>query len=111
MDHWIVRALVPLAAWILLSGLDDLFIDLVFCWQWLRVHLLLCEGLHWPSPADLDRPIRRRWSIFVPLWHEHEVIGKMLEHNLAAIHYDRYDFFVGVYPNDPATFEGCRPSS
>ncbi len=28
------------------------------------------------------------------------MIGQMLEHNLAAIRYSAYDFFVGVYPND-----------
>ena len=27
----------------------------------------------------------------------------MLEHNLSAIRYDRYDFFLGAYPNDAAT--------
>jgi adsorption protein B len=47
----------------------------------------------------------RRIAILVPLWHEHAVIGRMLEHNLAAIRYARYDFFVGVYPNDELT---CR---
>jgi adsorption protein B len=103
MDRWIVGSLVPLAAWILLSGLDDLFVDLVFCWQWLRVHLFLFEGLHWPSDTDLDRGPRRRIAIFVPLWHESGIIGSMLEHNLAAIRYDRYDFFLGAYPNDAAT--------
>lgn len=27
----------------------------------------------------------------------------MVRHNLAAIRYNNYDFFLGVYPNDPAT--------
>src|SRR5215471_15002155 len=103
MDRWIVGSLIPLAAWILLSGLDDLFVDLVFCWQWLRVYLFLFEDLRWPSRADLDRAPRRRIAIFVPLWHESGVIGSMLEHNLATIRYDRYDFFLGAYPNDAAT--------
>src|SRR5713101_6975459 len=99
MDRWIVGLLIPLAAWILLSGLDDLFVDLVFCWQWLRTRLLMLDGLRWPSSADLDRPLRRRIAIFVPLWHESDVIGNMLAHNLSAIRYDRYDFFLGLYPN------------
>jgi adsorption protein B len=101
MDRWIVGALIPLAAWILLSGLDDLFIDLVFCWQYLRVRLFLMDGLRWPSTADLDRWPRRRIAIFVPLWQESDVIGSMLEHNLSAIRYDRYDFFLGAYPTTP----------
>ena len=105
MDRWIVGSLVPVAAWILLSGVDDLFVDLVFCWQWLRVHLLMLDGLRWPSSADLDRSPRRRIAIFVPLWHESGVIGNMLQHNLEAIRYDSYDFFLGVYPNDAATLD------
>jgi hypothetical protein len=105
MAHWMVGSLIPLAVWILISGLDDLFVDLVFCWQYLRVRLLLLDGLRWPSSADLDRWPRRRIAIFVPLWHESGVIGKMLEHNLSAIRYDRYDVFLGAYPNDPATIE------
>ena len=108
MDRWIVGPLIPLAVWILLSGLDDLFVDLIFCWQYLRVRLLLRDGLRWPTPADLDLWPRRRIAIFVPLWHESGVIGNMLEHNLSAIRYDRYDFFLGVYPNDPATIEAVE---
>jgi len=32
-------------------------------------------------------------------------IGKILRHNLAAILYGNYDFFVGVYPNDALTLQ------
>jgi adsorption protein B len=103
MDQWISSAVMPLAVWILLSGLDDLFVDLVFCWQWLRGHVLLLGDFHWPTPIELDRAPRRRLAIFVPLWHEHQVIAKMLEHNLNTVRYDRYDFFLGAYPNDDAT--------
>src|ERR1019366_6009356 len=46
-----------------------------------------------------ERPI----AVFVPLWCEHAVISRMLEHNLAAIQYRNYHFFVGVYPNDIPT--------
>jgi adsorption protein B len=103
MDRWIAGALIPLAVWILLSGVDDLFIDVIFCWQYLRVRLFLLDGFRWPSAADLGRWPHRRIAIFVPLWRESGVIGRMLEHNLSAIRYDCYDFFLGAYPNDAAT--------
>ncbi|HEV3334593.1 MAG TPA: glycosyl transferase family protein [Bryobacteraceae bacterium] len=96
LDHWVVVCLVPLAGWILLSGLDDLFIDLAY---FLRRH----QNFPWPSMTDLTEAPQRRIAILVPLWHEHEVIGQMLCHNLSAIRYGNYDFFVGVYPNDPLT--------
>jgi len=96
LDHWVAWSLVPLSLWILLSGLDDLFISVV--------HLATRKRqFPWPAASDLDMVAERRIAIFVPLWREHSVIGQMLEHNLAAIHYSHYDIFVGVYPNDPLT--------
>ncbi|HJT86367.1 MAG TPA: glycosyl transferase family protein [Bryobacteraceae bacterium] len=87
--------LIPLALWILVSGIDDLFIALVF--------LLPRRRFRWPTDAQLERAPERRIAILVPLWKEHRVIGQMLEHNLAAIRYTNYEIFVGVYPNDPLT--------
>jgi adsorption protein B len=46
--------------------------------------------------------------VFVPLWHEHLVIGGMVEHNAAAINYGNYHFFIGAYPNDEPTLDAVR---
>ena len=96
LAHLVATCLVPLAIWILISGLDDLFITLAF---------LLTRRKRFPWPADdaLDRTPERRIAILVPLWREHLVIGQMLEHNLTAIRYSAYDLFIGVYPNDSPT--------
>jgi adsorption protein B len=96
LDHWVARCLVPLAFWILLSGLDDLFIAVVYLATRRR-------RFPWPADADLARASERRIAILVPLWREHRVIGRMLEHNLSVIRYSNYDIFVGVYPNDELT--------
>ncbi len=80
----------------LLSGLDDLFVAVVYL-------ATRKKPWPWPSDADLDRAPERRIAIFVPLWREHRVIGQMLEHNLSLIRYSNYDVFVGVYPNDEPT--------
>jgi adsorption protein B len=96
LDHRILVILAPLALWTLISGLDDLFITLVF----------FCTPrgrFRWPLPEELDHCPERRIAILVPLWHEQGVIGRMLDHNLAAIRYGNYDVFVGVYPNDEPT--------
>jgi hypothetical protein len=93
LDHWVAAILVPVAVWIAISGLDDLFITLV--------GFATCRvRFPWPSDADVRRAAERPIAVFVPLWHEQAVIGRMLEHNLAAIRYRNYHFFVGVYPND-----------
>ena len=96
LDHWLFLSLVPLAVWILVSGLDDLFIDLVFL-------LTRRKRFDWPSERELDKAPELRIAILVPLWKEHRVIGQMLDRNLAAIRYENYDVFVGVYPNDDPT--------
>ena len=101
LDHLALAGLVPLAIWILLSGLDDLFISFIFCLTRQRRGLL-------PSEADLSGASERPIAIFVPLWKEHRVIEKMLERNLSVIRYQNYDVFVGVYPNDDATLRAVH---
>lgn len=86
-----------------LSGLDDLFIDLVFfgrtAWRRLTVYSrhprATAESLRRPDPAPI--------AIIVPAWDESAVIGQMLANLLDRLDYPRYRLFVGVYPNDPAT--------
>lgn len=85
--------LLPLGNYLLLSGLDDLAIDL--CWFWRR---LLRPAAALPPPPP-DRLI----AVYIPLWHEAGVIGAMLDHNLASIDYQNFEVFVGAYQNDPAT--------
>ncbi|MCL4401534.1 MAG: hypothetical protein M1436_02560, partial [Acidobacteria bacterium] len=84
IGHECVRTcLLALALWVVLSGLDDLFLQLVFC----RLRFGRAGRFRWPNPAELESARPKRIAIFVPLWHEHGVIEKMLEHNLAANRY------------------------
>jgi len=90
---------------ILLSSLDDLFVD---AWYWGRrlyrryvirrrrdYHPLLIEDLH----RNAEQPI----AIMVPAWLEQDVISQMLEHMVNELDYRNYVIFVGTYTNDPAT--------
>lgn len=94
-DHCILAILAPLALWLLISGLDDLFVTLV--WLFGR------REFQWPTAAELDACPERRIAILAPLWREHGVIGQMLDRNVASLRYRNYDIFVGVYPNDDLT--------
>ena len=100
--------LVPLAVAILISGLDDLVIDAAWAFSWIRGILKPEARLFPPGPRQLDAAPQRTIAILVPLWHEHDVIGRMLEHNLASIRYSGYHFFVGAYPNDDLTQDAVR---
>lgn len=98
------RALAGLVAVaILLSGLDDLFIDLCY-YGWLARAALSPERRRpQPTEAELlglpEKPI----AVLIPAWREETVIGRMLRNTLRAARYGDYELFVGVYPNDPAT--------
>src|SRR5438552_1870772 len=91
------------AIWVLLSGLDDLFLDLAFLYRWLVTVCLERRRIRAPTEAELAGAPRNRIAIFVPLWREHNVVRNMIERNLAANRYDRCEFFIGVYPNDEPT--------
>jgi adsorption protein B len=90
---------LPLGILILLSSLDDLFLDAYFVVHWLRGK----DG----SERAAALP-EKRIAIFVPLWKESAVIVGMVEHNLSAIRYRDYEFFIGAYPNDEPTLEAVR---
>jgi bacteriophage N4 adsorption protein B len=47
----------------------------------------------------------------VPLWKEYAVIQGMLAHNIGAIRYPDYHFFVGAYPNDQPTQDAVRAAA
>jgi adsorption protein B len=100
-DGLAAETLFPLALWILASGIDDLFI--VAAWLFGSAR----GGSDWEAARESAGP-ERRIAIFVPLWQEAGVIAKMLEHNIAALRYMSYDFFVGTYPNDPETQEAVQ---
>lgn len=93
-----VWCFAALAVTLLASGLDD-FVPLIIC---LRERFFVRSKL---TPRSLFESTAepRRIAIFVPCWKESAVIGKMVRHNLAAIRYANYDFFLGTYPNDEST--------
>jgi len=101
VDDFVIRCVAPLAAIFLVSGLDDLAIDFAWLYAWVADRMTVSRRDARRFPDVPPRPI----AILVPLWHEHEVIARMLEHNLAAIRYPSYHIFAGIYANDAATEE------
>ncbi|HZV18053.1 MAG TPA: glycosyl transferase family protein [Sphingobium sp.] len=91
---------------LLLGGLDDLLLDLLYGvrrgWRALtiysRIPRMTAPDLPPPGAAG---PI----AIFVPAWDEAAVIGRMLCGCLAAWRDEDLHIFVGTYPNDRATID------
>ena len=94
---------VVLAVIILISGLDDLFIDIVYwsrrAWRAVTVYRKH-PFLNYRQLYTLEeKPL----AIMVPAWQEHGVIDKMAELAATTLDYENYHIFVGTYPNDPET--------
>ncbi len=107
IDAWAAAALPCLAVWILLSGLDDLVLVLVLLSDLVRRRLTRRPEDGCPHAGGSWKKPEKRLAVFVPLWREDAVIGRMIEHNIASIRYRNYDFFVGAYPNDEKTVEAA----
>ena len=96
------EAVFAIAVLLALSGLDDLFVDLVFLGRslWHRAIVerrsprVTAEAMHAVPPEPM--------AIIIPAWDEAAVIGVMLRRLLAGLDYPDYRVFVGLYPNDPA---------
>jgi bacteriophage N4 adsorption protein B len=88
----------------ILSGLDDLFVD-VYYWVSYLVRRITYPRRKYPllSDEDLDALPQKRGAILVAAWHEEDVIEEMLVTNSKLIDYQNYDFFIACYPNDLPT--------
>ena len=87
------------ATGLLIGGIDDLLIDLIFI---IRRLTRAPQGRRTfdtlPPPAHPGS-----FAIFVAAWDEEAVIGGMLSAAVARLDHPDYRLYVGVYPNDPAT--------
>lgn len=106
LDSTALAVASPIAVFILISGFDDLLIDFVWLWQ------TICSQFRpHPQLATIATLPQKRIAIIIPAWHEYGVIQQMLEHNAVAIEYENYDFFVGIYPNDPLTLAAVESAA
>ena len=86
----------------LLSGIDDVCIDISFLCSKLWERL---DGNKPPIVSEKDLLFRAEEAIavMIPAWDESDVIRPMLGNSLRTIAYSNYHVFVGTYPNDLET--------
>ncbi|PHX42875.1 type II secretion system protein E [Pseudomonas sp. NZIPFR-PS5] len=98
-------ATIVVAVLILISSLDDLFIDL---WYWSRrlFRKFTVDRKYRPLTAQqlLDRD-EQPLAIMVPAWLEYDVIAPMIENMVSTLDYQNYVVFVGTYVNDQRTID------
>jgi len=87
----------------LVSGIDDLFIDIFYWGRELYRKVVIRKRIRPVTQGDLSS-IPQKWAaVWIPAWHEDGVIDKMVLNTLESLDYRNYDIFVGVYPNDMPT--------
>jgi adsorption protein B len=93
----------------LLLGIGDLAVDLIWigrtAWRRLVIYRRT-DRLTADALAPAERP--GRMAVFVPAWHEADVIGDMLTNALARFGAGDFLIYVGCYPNDPETIAAVR---
>jgi len=98
------EAMLFAATGLLIGGIDDLLVDLIF----------IIRRLFGPAPLyrtldALPPPFRPgSLAVFVAAWDEEAVIGGMLSAAVDRYDHPDYRLYVGVYPNDPGTIAAAR---
>ena len=87
----------------LISGLDDLFVDLVYYIRAGYRAIFRRHLIHPVTREQLNSVPEKPIAIMVPAWNESDVIDKMLLNTITTLDYKNYHIFVGTYPNDEAT--------
>ena len=98
MSDLLIIVLLLVSVLITVSSLDDAFIDLIA----IGITRYRIPRLNQQTGAI---PYT---AVFVANWHEEDVLGKMVEGNLARIPFPNVSFFLGVYPNDAGTLRVAK---
>ncbi len=99
-NSFLELSILPLAILFLIFGVDDLIISFLLWWHDLKPSRLSRE-----ESLYIQEIPEKSIAILVASWKEAGVLGKMVRGNLNLIQYSRFDFYLGVYPNDPDTLE------
>jgi len=90
------------AVLLVISGIDDIYIDILYWfkrWRYRR------------SLPDMDNVVsvdEHSTALIICAWKEYKVIGRTLTYALSRMKYSNFLIFVGVYPNDTKTLEVVR---
>ncbi|MCI5050481.1 MAG: glycosyl transferase family protein [Rickettsiales bacterium] len=95
--------LIFVAGFILISSIDDAFIDLLYWLRFIYRRVILRVGEKRLNVEQLYIKAEAPFAVIIPAWQEEAVIKQMLQNTSATIDYENYQIFVGVYQNDPAT--------
>lgn len=97
------QVLPVLAVLMAVSSLDDVFIDIVYVYRRAWRHLRFYRHTPRMTALALQAATVKPIAVLIPAWDESRVIGAMLRSTTRLWPQQAIHFFVGCYPNDPAT--------
>ena len=109
LDFWQKELLLFASICFLVGAVDDFVFDLLWAAHKARRRFLAWRKIQ-PAVggadggADTAGPL----AVFVPAWHEADVIGNMLGRCLRLWNGHAYRIYVGCYPNDEQTIAAVR---
>ena len=84
---------------LVISGIDDIFVDLLYWFNRWKYRRSL------PKVDEVNQAAENSIALIICCWREYKVIGRTLTYALSKMKYSNYQIFVGVYPNDTKTLE------
>lgn len=101
--HGLQAVVLVLMVVLLVSGIDDLFIDLAYwgrrVWRFFGVY-----GRHARfNPRMLRKLDEKPLAIMVPAWQAHGMAARMAERMATTLDYENYHVFIGFEANDAQT--------
>lgn len=84
---------------LVVSGIDDILVDLMYWFNRLKYRRNL------PKIDEVTQVAENPVALIICCWREYKVIGRTLTYALNKMKYSNYQLFVGVYPNDTKTLE------
>lgn len=94
---------IALAIAMLISGTDDLFIDIAYWLRRIFRFVTIYSHRDYMGYEELYKPDEKPLAIMIPAWQETGVIGNMAQLAASTLDYENYHIFVGTYPNDADT--------
>lgn len=84
---------------LIISGLDDVFVDLLYWFNRWKYNRSL------PNVDEVLAASENNIALVICAWREYQVIGRTLTYALSKMRYNNFTIFVGIYPNDTKTLE------
>ncbi|MDP9016690.1 MAG: glycosyltransferase, partial [Candidatus Eremiobacteraeota bacterium] len=103
-SHILTWVIIATGVVLFFFRVDDFIFNLAF-WGMAARRAFRMRNFEKLTVGKLRSKPEQRIAIFIPCWHEADVVDRMLDFACRSIEYRNYDIFVGVYPNDPETIE------